>query len=173
MIRVNELKLSINDRKSILKNKIAKKLNITIDDILEYKIFKESIDARKSDIKMIYTVDVTIKDEKRVLKKGKFKESPDYDYKKVKPTLNKEIRPIIVGSGPAGMFNALILCQNGYKPINRTMAIGDNNNDASMLKEANIGIAMENATKLAKENADFITTSNSNNGVLNALKKYI
>jgi len=117
MIRVNELKLGINDRKIILKNKIAKKLNITIDDILEYKIFKESIDARKADIKMIYTVDVSIKDETRILKKGKFKESPDYDYKKVKPILNKEIRPIVVGSGPAGMFNALILCQNGYKPI--------------------------------------------------------
>lgn len=58
-------------------------------------------------------------------------------------------------------------------PISQTLAIGDNNNDASMLKKANIGIAMENATILAKKNADYITTSNEYNGVINALKKYI
>ena len=58
-------------------------------------------------------------------------------------------------------------------PISQTLAIGDNNNDASMLKKASIGIAMENATILAKKNADYITTSNEFNGVLNALKKHI
>jgi Cof subfamily protein (haloacid dehalogenase superfamily) len=58
-------------------------------------------------------------------------------------------------------------------PISQTLAIGDNNNDASMLKKASIGIAMENATILAKKNADYITTSNEFNGVINALKKHI
>lgn len=58
-------------------------------------------------------------------------------------------------------------------PMEDTLAIGDNNNDATMLKSANIGIAMENATPLAKDNANFITSSNENNGVLKALKKHL
>ena len=54
-----------------------------------------------------------------------------------------------------------------------SLAIGDNDNDATMLKMAKIGVAMENGSKEAKLNADFITTTNNNNGVVKALKKYI
>ncbi|MGM0379182.1 MAG: Cof-type HAD-IIB family hydrolase [Bacillota bacterium] len=57
--------------------------------------------------------------------------------------------------------------------FNNSLAIGDNDNDATMLKMAKIGIAMENGSEKAKINADFITTTNNNNGVLKALKKYI
>ncbi|MEA1975845.1 MAG: hypothetical protein U9N10_09980, partial [Bacillota bacterium] len=114
---VNELKLGIFDKKDNLKNMISKKLGISVKDILDYKIFKESIDARRSKVKMIYTVDVRLKDERKIIKKGKFKESPNYEYKHIETKLNKEVRPIIIGSGPAGLFSALILSQNGYKPI--------------------------------------------------------
>jgi len=58
-------------------------------------------------------------------------------------------------------------------PMSQTLAIGDNNNDASMLKAANIGIAMANATPLAIDHADEMTDTNLNNGVLKALQKHI
>ena len=58
-------------------------------------------------------------------------------------------------------------------PMEQTLAIGDNNNDATMLKAAKIGIAMENATSLAKNNANELTDTNLNNGVLKALQKHI
>jgi Cof subfamily protein (haloacid dehalogenase superfamily) len=58
-------------------------------------------------------------------------------------------------------------------PMEQTLAIGDNNNDATMLKAAKIGIAMENATTLAKDNANELTDTNLNNGVLKALQKHI
>jgi len=57
--------------------------------------------------------------------------------------------------------------------MEQTLAIGDNNNDATMLKAAKIGIAMENATDLAKNNANDLTDTNLNNGVLKALQKHI
>lgn len=44
--------------------------------------------------------------------------------------------------------------------IKRTIALGDNDNDASMLDLAGIGIAVENASALAKESSDIITVSN-------------
>lgn len=117
MIRVNQVKLDIFNKKSDLKNKISKKLRIKESEILSYEIFKESIDARRKKIQFVYNVDVKLKNEKKILKKGKFKESPDYTYKKVENKLNKDIKPIIVGSGPAGLFNALILAESGYKPL--------------------------------------------------------
>lgn len=49
--------------------------------------------------------------------------------------------------------------------IDETIAIGDYNNDISMIKTAGIGIAVENAVEEAKEAADFITVSNEEHAI--------
>lgn len=54
-----------------------------------------------------------------------------------------------------------------------TMAMGDSENDLSMINAAGIGIAMGNASDDVKEVADFITTSNDEDGVGEAIKKFI
>jgi len=54
-----------------------------------------------------------------------------------------------------------------------TIAIGDNENDYSMIKYAGLGIAMGNAEKSIKEIADHVTLTNDENGVSEALKKFI
>ncbi|WDV45649.1 NAD(P)/FAD-dependent oxidoreductase [Clostridiaceae bacterium M8S5] len=119
MIRVSQIRLEIDEKIELLKNKIAKKLRIKDADILKIKIFKESIDARKGKIQFVYTVDIKVKNESKVLKKNKnVTVSPNlkYDYPKMgKETLNN--RPVIIGMGPAGMFAGLILAQMGYKPL--------------------------------------------------------
>ena len=70
MIRVQDIKLSLNEEQSLLPEKIAKKLKIKPSDILEYHIFKEAVDARKkSDIKLVYTVDVATTKDKQLLAK--------------------------------------------------------------------------------------------------------
>ncbi len=56
--------------------------------------------------------------------------------------------------------------------MKETMAIGDAGNDISMIKRANIGVAMENAFKEVLEIADDVTTSNENDGVANAIIKH-
>lgn len=48
---------------------------------------------------------------------------------------------------------------------NKTIAIGDYNNDISMFKAAGIGIAVSNACKDALNAADFITVSNEENAI--------
>ncbi|MBC7087976.1 MAG: HAD family phosphatase [Tissierellales bacterium] len=53
------------------------------------------------------------------------------------------------------------------------MAIGDGENDLSMIEFAKIGIAMENAPDFIKERANYITSSNIENGVFHAIKKFI
>lgn len=52
------------------------------------------------------------------------------------------------------------------------MAIGDQENDVSMLNFAKIGVAMGNAVEVTKNNADFVTKTNAENGVAYAIKKF-
>lgn len=53
------------------------------------------------------------------------------------------------------------------------IVMGDGGNDISMFECAGLKIAMENAEEYLKENADFITASNNNNGVEKAINKFI
>lgn len=120
MIRVSEIKLGLDDKLDRIPYKISKKLRIGIDEIVDYKIFKESIDARKKGlINFVYTVDVAVKDEQKVFKKVRgLKLSPDmgYEYPQMGETpLNN--RPVIVGMGPSGLFAGLILAEMGYDPL--------------------------------------------------------
>ncbi|QZY54347.1 NAD(P)/FAD-dependent oxidoreductase [Crassaminicella profunda] len=119
MIRVNEIKLTLDEDQNLLKGKISKKLRVKPEEIIDYKIYRESIDARRNTISFVYSIDVKVKNEEKVLKKNKnVKKSPKLVYEDVSSGNKKlENRPIIVGMGPAGMFAGLILAQRGYRPI--------------------------------------------------------
>lgn len=123
MIRIRQLKLSIEKKDSDLLPKIAKKLNISLKKIKEYKIVKKSLDARdKKNLMYVYEVDVELLDnENEILAKNTSKDiykQEDYKYQFiVTGTKRLTKRPIIVGSGPAGLFCAYILAENGYKPL--------------------------------------------------------
>lgn len=53
------------------------------------------------------------------------------------------------------------------------MAIGDKPNDLNMIKWAGIGVSMGQSSDLIKENSDYVTDTNDNNGVAKAIKKFI
>ncbi len=70
--------------------------------------------------------------------------------------------------------NALDFIMKRYGIINEeVIAIGDNENDYSMIKMAGLGIAMGNGEDLVKRIADFITLSNDDDGVAEAIKRFI
>jgi uncharacterized FAD-dependent dehydrogenase len=128
MIRIPNLKLEIKQAKNsdaekdALKNAILSKLKISPRDLSTFTVFKKSVDARKKNaIVYIYTVDASLKNEASILKKGSksgLTPSPDLSYQAVAPGNRPlEHRPVIIGMGPAGLFSALILAQNGYAPI--------------------------------------------------------
>lgn len=58
-------------------------------------------------------------------------------------------------------------------PAGEMMAIGDNENDISMLEYAGLGVAMDNGEDCAKEAAQYVTASNSQDGVAEAIEKFI
>ncbi|MCH4010307.1 Cof-type HAD-IIB family hydrolase [Companilactobacillus sp.] len=65
------------------------------------------------------------------------------------------------------------LAEYYHLPIEDTMALGDNFNDVPMFETAGLGVAMENAPDEVKGMADEVTSSNNDNGVSEALKKYL
>ena len=118
MIRVRQVKVLFNETDKLI-NKIASKLKINVKDIINYKIVKESIDSRyKPDIYYVYEVDVKLKTEKRIKYNKDIFESPKEKYIFI-PKGSKKIigNPIVVGSGPAGLFCAYMLASFGYKPF--------------------------------------------------------
>ncbi|MHC1750152.1 MAG: NAD(P)/FAD-dependent oxidoreductase [Cellulosilyticaceae bacterium] len=119
MIRVQDIKLTLDENEEDLKLKIAKKLKIKTVDIVSYTIFKEAVDARKKDsIYRVYTVDVTTRNDDLILKKWPTMLAPVMTYAYVdKGEQTLCHRPVVVGTGPCGIFAALILAQMGYCPI--------------------------------------------------------
>lgn len=122
MIRIKQIEVPIdkNDSEEIIK-RISSKLKIKNTEIINCEIIKQSIDARKKgNIHYVYEVDVSLKEEKKVLKycNKDISETPIEEYQFVNKGTNiMKNRPIVVGSGPAGLFCAYLLAQNGYKPI--------------------------------------------------------
>jgi len=124
MIRVRQIKVPIDkDNNNELIEQTSKKLKITSTNIKIKNISKKSLDARqKPNLFYIYEVDVQTTNEDKILRKNiKNKDilkSPKEEY--IYPTKGNKIldkRPVIIGSGPAGLFCAYLLAQLGYNPI--------------------------------------------------------
>ncbi|MCD7871958.1 MAG: hypothetical protein LUG21_01355 [Clostridiales bacterium] len=122
MIRINEIKLSLDEDEKQLKSKAAKLLHINEKYIKSLKIYKKSVDARKKeDVHFTYSVDVEIRlDENQIAEKsknGKISVVKPYSYQIPENKRVSKYRPIIVGFGPAGMLAGLILAQAGLCPV--------------------------------------------------------
>ncbi len=122
MLRISQIKISIDDSIEKVKEQVLKKLRLSESELLDYRIYKESIDARhRGRIDFIYTVDVAVKNEAKYLDKSRYKQislTPDLEYNDPKVGIKlMPLRPVVIGFGPAGMFAALLLAQMGYKPI--------------------------------------------------------
>ncbi|MBQ9318866.1 MAG: NAD(P)-binding protein [Bacilli bacterium] len=120
MIRLRQIKVLVG--KNNLKEEISKKLKINISDILNIKIIKKSIDARfKPQLYYVYEVDIQVTREDIILKKISsndiFKAPIEEYYFQANGKLQLNNRPVIVGSGPAGLFCAYMLSEYGYKPL--------------------------------------------------------
>ncbi|HZK43457.1 MAG TPA: hypothetical protein VFC73_04145 [Syntrophomonadaceae bacterium] len=128
MIRLSNLKVGVNNAKDFaserkaLRELILAKLKISEQELIDFNIFKKSIDARKKGkILYVYSVDIKVENEEKILKKYSSKgviPTPDLSYQNVQLGTEKMTeRPVIIGMGPAGLFAGLILAKNGYKPI--------------------------------------------------------
>jgi hypothetical protein len=146
MLRLTELKLPLDHPPEALPAAILQRLQITADELIEFSIFKRSHDARKAQaLLLIYSVDVSVKEEARILKKlgndRTVMPSPDMRYQWVARAPDKlALRPVIIGFGPCGIFAALVLAQMGFRPIvlERGRAVRERTQDTWALWRKNI-----------------------------------
>ena len=127
MLRLNEVKLPLEHDDTALPAAILARLDIPAADLLGFTVFKRSYDARKrSAVVLIYSLHVEVRNEAAVLARLKhdihLMPAPDTDYKFVAggeqlAGSGSEPRPIVIGTGPCGLFVALILAQMGLRPL--------------------------------------------------------
>ena len=129
MIRITELTLPWGDpaearTQDALRRAVLKRLALREPDLLDFTVFKRSHDARRKDreIAFVYIVDATVRDEARVLAAHRddrhVMAAPDTAFHPppTAPAASIE-QPLVVGFGPCGLFAALVLAQQGYRPI--------------------------------------------------------
>ncbi len=91
-----------------------------IKNIKGFEIERESIDARKGKVKIVYSlmIEADAKSMDRLVLKGTANYArPKIPLAPLKGSETLKFRPLIVGSGPAGMFAGLLLAEMGYRPL--------------------------------------------------------
>ena len=114
MLRINNISMPLNASEQQLKQKAAQKLGVNENELQNFTVSKKSVDARnKNNVHFVYSVDCnsasTVRDKD-------IEQLPEVE----KLTFNIKsdgVRPIVVGSGPAGMFAGLALAEAGLNPI--------------------------------------------------------
>lgn len=122
MIRIREIAMPPQHDPTQLGFEAARLLKISPSKLRRLTIVRRSIDARKkSEVKVVYTVDVDVDgNESKILKHAACKRASialSTVYRPPKANSLPQVRPVIVGFGPAGMFAALLLAKAGWAPL--------------------------------------------------------
>ena len=116
MIRLRNLSLAPGEPVEKLRGKAERELRCPVSELT---VVRRSVDARKkSDVRLVYTADVAVRDEKAaLLRSANASPVPTYRYEIPLPAAAPRHRPVIVGFGPAGMFAGLVLAEAGLRPV--------------------------------------------------------
>ncbi len=119
-IRVNNLRHA--EPESRLRHAVAERLGVPVEEILNLAVVKTSVDARKHQPVRVYNVEVELADAEPVLQRFAgdphiVAEAPPKDALYSGPQVRIGGQPLVVGTGPAGLFITLALLEKGYRPL--------------------------------------------------------
>ena len=123
MLRITELKLPLDHGPDALREAVAARLAVPSASVIDIAVFRRGYDARRrSDIRLVYTLDVRLADEAAVLARHpddhNLAPTPDIAYRYVaRRPEGLRSRPLVIGAGPCGLMAALTLAQMGFCPI--------------------------------------------------------
>jgi len=119
MIRLEQIRLPVGHTDDDLQKAVATVLKISPKDLKSLRVHRQGVDARHPQkIYLVYTVDVEVPDENFILsqKTPHVSVATEVPYAVPNsPAFAK--RPLIVGTGPAGLFAGLLLARAGAKPL--------------------------------------------------------
>lgn len=117
MLKINNLILPVKYTEQDVTEQIIKTLKIGSYDIISVRVLRDSVDAhRRGSIVRCISAAVSLRGEKRFIGMKNVEKYKPYCYEY--PAASRlKLRPVIVGSGPAGLFCALILASCGAQPI--------------------------------------------------------
>ena len=114
MFRIDEYKVFENISDEKLFEKVIKKYKINKRDIVSITIIRKSVDCRKKDnIHFSYSFALELRNEEKYTYLKKYNQ-PEI---KIENHRDSKYSPIIIGAGPAGLFCALTMVENGITPI--------------------------------------------------------
>ena len=130
MIRIGQLKIPADMPEARIREELearaARTLRIPAEKIHLHRILRRSLDARrKPELYSVYTIavktELSPREEERALRRARSRDAAIWHETRyhfpVKGTQPCEARPVVVGAGPAGLFCALFLAENGYRPL--------------------------------------------------------
>ena len=123
MIKITNLRLRFDHHPDALRKAAADALAVSLDRIIAIEVKRVSLDARANrPLSRVYTVVVDVKEEcsllTRIEKTGNLSSWVEKAYEP--PMIHhpeKMNRPVIVGTGPAGLFSGLVLAEAGLNPL--------------------------------------------------------
>lgn len=123
MLRITQLKLPVEHTAEQLTKKLVRTLHIREKELKEFHIRKRSLDARKKpELYYVYTIDFSAPCEEQILRRSRGNQNIQTVREKhyTAPEHGTQAlcgRPVIIGSGPAGLFCAYLLALEGYRPL--------------------------------------------------------
>ncbi|MFN3159388.1 MAG: NAD(P)/FAD-dependent oxidoreductase [Rubinisphaera brasiliensis] len=122
-LRLTNLMLPVLENEHSLPEMISQRLGVTPEDLLDWRILRKSLDARnRYDLQFVYTLQVHLPDD--LSTRSRFDSLPGVsrfspaDFEDPTPGAQSSAhRPVVVGSGPAGLLAGYYLAKKGYQPL--------------------------------------------------------